>query len=354
MGLKIKTFQDSLKGMVDWIAQYSTRLVDFSVGSTIRTLLESVSSELEDFYFKMYKNFVWAQENSLYEAFDFTRRSAVSAYGLLTINFSEKTPTTINIPAGTKFATSLAANDVLYFVTTKAYIISKSSLTADIEVVCTVSGTIGNVSADTIKLMTNSIPYVSTVSNKERFITGKEQETLAERKSRFVDFIKTRARGTRASLEYGTREVPQIDGVYIDESTPGMVRVYCHDGAGNLSDELKVDVQNNLINYKVAGVPLFVLPTVKRVVDVEVTISVLYQFNTDDFKNYLISNIQTFFDRFIDGQMYIESDFNSYVRNIDKVAIKNNIVLKPTGDFAVEVNEIIRLGALTVNLETSV
>jgi len=53
MGLKVKKFQEILRGMVEWVSANTDKLTDFSEGSVIRTLLEAVSSSVEQAYYNM-------------------------------------------------------------------------------------------------------------------------------------------------------------------------------------------------------------------------------------------------------------------------------------------------------------
>lgn len=354
MGLKIKNFQDIFKSMVDWVIQNSVTLVDFSTGSAIRTLLEDVSDEIEDYYFKMWQNFNYSIENSIYDSFDFPRKPAVASYGYETINFTNPLQNDLLIPAGTEFATDPNVMNIggssLYFQTKINYTVTAGSTSAQVEVYCETPGTIGNVAEDTITLMVNQIQFASTVSNDTRFNTGLDEESLSDRKARFAQFISTRAKGTVAALEYGALEVPQITGVYVDESDSGLVYLYCHDASGNLDSNLQQAVLQNEINYKAAGVPLFVNPIVKDSIDINVTVTVVPQQNTTDYHNYLIQKIQGYFDTFVAGQGYSESNFNLFIRQIDPVSISDVVINTPSADFNVQPSQLIRSGNVTVTL----
>ncbi len=357
MGLKIKSFQDTLQSMVDWVIQNSVTLVDFSTGSAIRTLLEDVADEIEDFYFKMWQNFNYAIQNSIYSSFDFPRKAAVASYGYETINFTNPLPVDIIVPSGTEFATDPSdvnsGSSALYFKTNINYKVSAGSTSAQVEVYCETSGTIGNVADDSITVMVDQIQYASTVSNDTRFSTGLDEESLSDRKARFAQFVATRAKGTVAALKYGALEVPQITGAYVDESRSGMVYLYCHDAAGNLDSDLQQAVLQNEINYRSAGIPLFVNPIVKDSIDITVTVTVVPQNNTSDYQTYLVQQIQSYFDQFVASQGYSESDFNLYIRQLDSLSISDVVITSPSADFDIDSSQLIRSGNVTVNLVSS-
>jgi uncharacterized phage protein gp47/JayE len=353
MGLKIKSFQEVLKGMVDWVANNSKRLIDFSVGSATRTILEAIATELEEYYFKSYKNFMWSVENAVYDSFGFKRKEATYAFGEVVLTFTQNIPAAMTIPKGTRFTTSRYSEEILYFETERDYVVKESSSYAIIEVKCTKAGRIGNIAANTITLMTNGIGYVSEINNPNRFMTGRDEETLAERKQRFTRYVETRARGTIPALEYGTLEVEDVTGVWVDDSQVGIIKIYAHDAAGNLSDDLKKKISDNLYYYKPAGTPMYIIPIVKKPLDIKMEVTVLPQFATDDFKIMIEDEIRYYLDDFVVSQDFISSDLNAFVRGIDKVAIRNCKITSPIGDVPIDQSQLIRSGQIEVKLSSS-
>ena len=354
MGLKIKSFRDLTRNMIDWIVQNTSKLVDFSPGSAIRSIIEAVASELEEYYYRMYKNFNWAVENSVYEAFSFKRREATPAFGEVVLTFSYPLLEEITIPAGTTFTTSTRyMSDVpLYFETRQPYTVSVDSEKATLVVYCTEPGEIGNVAPDTITVMVNPINYVSTVTNPERFLSGRNAETMSERKQRFTKYVDTRARGTKAAIEYGTMEVEGVAGVYVDDEQVGIVNVYAHDASGNLHDDLREKIIENLENYRSAGIPVFVMPINTREIDVEITVTVLQQFNNESFKHYLKTAVENYLNHYTTSQSLYLSDLNAYVRRINEIAIRNCKISTPREDVVILPYELIRSGEIAVILET--
>ena len=350
MGLKIKTMKEALIGMADWVANNSKRLVDFSPGSVVRTILEAVATELEEYYFKSYKNFIWAVENAVYESFNFKQREAIPSFGDIQLNFNNPLLSEVIIKSGTRFGTTKNFEEELFFVTKQDYIVKAGSTHALIEVHCEKAGKIGNVPADSIVLMTNSVSFISTITNPERFITGRDKETLAERKQRFTKYIETRQKATISALEYGTLEVDGVTGAFVDETKTGIVRIYAHDAAGNLSETLKQKIIDNLYYYRAGGIPVYVMPIRKVSLNVELEITVLSKFNTPEFKMLIEDNVRNYFDDFVVSQDVITSDLNTFVRRLDDMAIKNCKIKNPALDLEVAQSELIRSGNVVVNL----
>src|SRR5690606_27715314 len=125
-----------------------------------------------------------------------------------------------------------------------------------------------------------SSDLVSRVTNNERFLTGLDEETDEQRKQRFNKYIETRSKGTVSAIEYGTLEVDEVTGVWVDESRAGIIYVYAHDEAGNLPDFLKQKIEENLYHYRPASIPTFVLPINKIALDVVLNITIVYEYDS--------------------------------------------------------------------------
>lgn len=350
MGLKIKGFNEILKGMVDWTVQKSTRLVDFTVGSVLRTVYEAVATEIEEFYYWVYQNFLWAVENSIYQSFNFTKQEATKAYGDLMITFTTALPADLFIPIGTKFATR-ATSRTLYYETTQNYLIPAGSTYALILIECTEAGTVGNVAANTITGMVNPISYVASVSNPSAFITGVDEETDEARKERFSLYISSRSRGTRQAILYALSEVPEVSGFYIDDSQIGIVTIYAHDVNGDLPSLVKSKIEEKLEDYRPAGIPYVVrsFVQVNPAIVVELTVPSVY--NNEIFRQFIHDKINQFLLSLGYGETLYISDLTSYIRRLDRNGIINCRVTSPSSDVHPEAFQLIRGGSIEITMQ---
>lgn len=349
MSLKIKSFKQIFVNMADWVATKSERLLDFSEGSIIRLLLESVATEIEEYYFKTYSNMLYAMENSIYNAFGFDKKSAEPSNGYLTITLADPQANDFVLQKGMKFRTRNYSS-LLEFETKSNYLVSAGTKSFKVMVYCTSKGSDTNVLPNTIVTMVNPLSIVSDVTNEEAFITGRDEESDEERRQRFNNFIESRTRGTKQALEYGTLSVEGIRGCYVDDSKVGIVIVYCHDNAGNLDEYKKQEVIDTLEEYKVAGIPVFVQPIRKINVDVDVTIDVLKPYNSQAYKDKLELKIYEFLCMYTLGKDFILSDLNTYIRSLDSIAIKNCTINTPTKDISIENYQLVRYGNIKVTL----
>lgn len=357
MGLTIKSFKDIMTSLVDWTTNNTSKLTDFTNGSAIRTLYEAVAAEIEQFYFNMYKNMNWAIENAIYETLGFTPIPAQAASGTVTLTFAQPLESNMFLPKGTKFATVPITDtgvDILYFVTTQDYTVLAGSTSADIQVTCTQPGTIGNVSANTIRIMINPNSLIASVTNRQAFFNGTEQETQAERKARFNKFIQTLNRGTVKAIEYGALEVSGVAGAYVDDTSEiGVVNVYCHDSNGDLPPALASAISANLEFYRPAGIPCNVLPIVKVPVDLSLMVMVDPAFNNTSFQQTIENSILTYINAFPVARSLYLSQLITYVMNLDTVAIKDVQIMSPNSDVIAGTMQIIRPNNLTVTLQNA-
>ena len=215
----------------------------------------------------------------------------------------------------------------------------------------TVAGSAGNTLEDTITRMSNSIPMIASVTNKNAFTNGSEAETKEERRERFTEFINSRSKGTKDAIRYGVMNTSGVAGCYVDDSQTGVIKIYAHDYNGNLSDFLKSTIERNVEEYRCAGIPAFVFPASKVLIDVDVTIGVLHLYNSDAFKNYIQEQLSYhFFPYYVLGQDFMLSDLNAFIRNLDGIAIKNCKINSPSSDIEVSKQELVMVRNININL----
>lgn len=251
----------------------STDLInDFTVGSTARTLVEAEAIEIEKLYYYTLENLRMAIDDAVTSAFGFKRREATYAYGDVTLYLNSPLQQDLIIDRGTRFFSTDPAYEQVYR-TQIPYRVPKGTQSFRLQVYCTVKGTYGNI-PDHVINRTDDIGALAMITNKEAFNTGQDEETPEQTKVRFRNMIQSLSRGTDQSLIYAAESVPNIAGGYLYESTYGSVVLYCHDLNGDLPDNLRQKVADKLIEYKPAGINVFVRPTHKSLVSLTVQVTV--------------------------------------------------------------------------------
>ena len=184
---RIKNENQVLSDMIDTFMSTNLMINDFTEGSITRSLLESVSIEMEQLYYLTIENMNKAIETSVEDAFGFTNQEATYAYGNIIIGFRNPLANDMYIPKGTLFFSS-NKNYSQQFRTQVPYTIRRGTLNAEIEVYCTEKGTVGNVPSGTIDSSLDVNGYLLITQN-EAFNTGKDKETYGESKERFRKMI---------------------------------------------------------------------------------------------------------------------------------------------------------------------
>lgn len=347
--MRFKRMTEIYSRLVDHTITNTNEVNDFSVGSAMRAMYEAVSIELEQFYILTRENIREAIEQGVYSSFGFERKKALRAYGVVRIDFHNTTQHPIVIPRGSAFMSSHPEYTRVY-ETLEDYVIPVGSVTSEVEVFCTVPGEAGNIPEGTINLMRTPIANVKTVRNTIAFQTGQDEEPLEEMRARFRSYIESLSRATIAALEYGTREVEEISGVYIDEKV-GLVTVYAHDRNGNLFDNLKAKVEENLERYRPAGIALRVKPVTRKMIDVEVEITVSRKTAiTASLQRQIEHEIARYLNRMQTSQHLILSDLNRAVKVIDRTLIYDVKFLNIKENVYLEGHEVIRAGDIKVKL----
>ncbi|AII27322.1 putative baseplate assembly protein [Listeria phage LMTA-34] len=348
--MRLKRISEILSRLIDKIMINTSELNDFSVGSTILSILEAVSMELEQYYILSRENIVWGIQQGVFQAFDFFKREPKRAYGDVLIEFHSAVQSDVYIPKGTTFSSTINGYDQ-QFETVIDYYVPKDSILARVEVYCKVAGEIGNVPAGTINLIMNSVSNVKSVINESNFQTGTDEESLESVKNRFHAFVESRGRATVPAINYGTRLVEEVSGVYVKEYV-GYVIVYAHDRNGNLSVNIQDNIKIALEDYRPAGIKLDVKPVNKRLLPVEVTVTIT---NKNRIGDTLQAHIQGVITDYLNSMQVsnnlILSELIQIIMSIDDSLIYDCKIENFTENVIINSEDIIRAGEVKVNLK---
>lgn len=271
-GFVFRKANQIIKSEINDILTHTDKINDFTTGSIARTMVEAEALEIEKLYYYTLENLKHAIDESVTTAFGFTRKKATYAYGNVLVRLSAPLAQDLVIDRGTLFY-STNPNYQQQYRTNVAYRIPKGSQSFTIVVYCTVIGSYGNIPENTIDQSTDIGGLVS-VTNPESFNTGTDEENPEAVKIRFRQMIQSLSMGTNQSLVYAAESVPGVAGASLFESTYGAVVIYAHDANGNLSYDLQQAVADKLVAYKPAGIKVFVLPTHKSVVALDIEVAV--------------------------------------------------------------------------------
>ncbi len=344
--MTVKSFEEILVRMVAYFKAFCSKVTDFSIGSTIRTIFESVAIEIEELYFALRDAVEEAIRESTYQTFGFERREATAAYAYLTFSFLPHPNTEITIPAGFEVST---ANQIT-FRTVDTVTVAPEETEKDVLAVCTTPGIGGNVPPNSIVYPSSFLPYFLSVSNKEAAFGGTLAETDAERRRRFTMYLKSLGKGTKTALLYALSTIPNISYANLDEPYPGIVEVYISTPSGDVDEETLRIVSETLEEWKAAGVQVLVFPVVKLSLDVSVT---AFLTNTTEYEYYrtlLTDATVNYLNTRNVGEDFVPSNLVSVLMGIDPNVI-HDVSIIPQSRVRVLKNQVIRAGTVTVVVE---
>jgi uncharacterized phage protein gp47/JayE len=348
--MRFKRMSEIYSRLVDYTITNTNEVNDFSVGSAMRAMYEAVSIELEQFYILTRENMMEAIEQGVYSSFGFSRKKSVRSYGVVQVAFHNATQNDIILSRGSRFSSSFPQYPQVY-ETQVDYRIPKGSILVDFEVHCLTPGTVGNIPAGVLDIMQSPIANVRKVENPSAFQTGQDQEPVEEQRSRFSSFIKALSRATIPAIEYGTRTVDEVSGVWIEEET-GRINVYAHDKNGNLPEFVRQKILTALQDYRPGGIPVRVLAVTRKAVDVNVTVTLTNKAAiTDTFKNRIANEVSRYLNNMQTSQSLVLSDLSSVIKYIDRQLIYDVQFTNLSGNIALKGSEIIRAGNVQVTLQ---
>ena len=347
--MRLKRISEILGRLIDVTLINTDELNDFTVGSTILSVYESIAMELEQYYVLTRENIIWGIEKGVLEAFDFNKREAKRAYGEVTIEFYTPLQTDIFIPRGTSFA-SVTSSYQQQYETLEDFVVPKGNIIAKVDVYCTQTGEVGNVPRGIINFMMNSINNVKSVYNERELLTGTEEESIESVKSRFHLFVESRGRATVKAVEYGARLVEEVSGVYVREEV-GYVKVYAHDRNGDLSPAMIAQIKEQMEDYRPAGIKLDVFPVIKTEIPLAVTVTISNKSKINkDLEDRIRSTITNYLNNMTVSQDLILADVIQVIMNIDDNLIYDCVITNYTENVITVYEEIIRSGDISIKL----
>jgi hypothetical protein len=349
--MKLKTFNEILNDMANWMYSRTKRINNFQVGSIIRSLFEAIASEIQTLYFEASKSITQAIEDSTLTSFNFAKIPALPSSGSVILEFYNALSSSLLIPKGERFYTIPIYGSIVYFEVTQDVNCPSGSTVVSVPVACVQPGVIGNVPSNCIRYMSNNNYMISNVYNDKPFFNGAEEETKEERKKRFNSFIDTLSKATLNSVLYGALSVQGVSGAYVEEHV-GLINLYVHDIDGNLSDSLKGDVDETLIDYRAGGVPVMVKPVIKRYIDVDMTVYLYpgYENYIDSYTSLIQDKVVSYLDSYKVARSLYLSDLLFYIKSIDEMSISYVQVNNPSTTVEALGNELIRSGVVNIQV----
>ena len=255
MQLPLQDFTTLVRNMAAGVQGSARVLIDLTAGSVLRAILEANASVA-----------LWLQWIAV-QILAATRAATssgsdldswVADFGLArlpgqaaatTLTFARFTPgiaATIPVGAQVKTGDTTLTFTVLadpanpaFSAATSSYTLPAPAASLTLAAQATVPGMAGNVAASAISLLATAMPGIDTVSNPYAASGGMDPEPDTALRSRFANFIDSRARATPAAIAFAIQSLQQGLTYVLAENTdpsgasrPGFFTVTVDDGSG--------------------------------------------------------------------------------------------------------------------------
>lgn len=253
--LNIKSFSTLVSDQVTAMQASAAGLVDLAIGSILRSIAESnagVAMWIQQLIVNLLVTTRAAtcsgEDLDTWMAdFSFTRLSAVQSTGPVT--FSRFTATnqaliavgsSVTTTDGTQaFTVTTESTNTAYDPVQAGYIIAAGVSSLSVPVRANTAGAAGNAQAGTITVISGSIQYVDTVTNSTTFINGEDAESDTDFRARFVLWIASLSKATKAAIGYaissmqsGVTYTLTENVAYNGTAKPGYFYAVVDDGSG--------------------------------------------------------------------------------------------------------------------------
>ena len=255
MAVSTQTFSQFVSNSVAAIQGLASQLVDLTVGSVLRSFVDSYSflalwfqgAALQIASIARLATSSGADVDSFLADFGATREGGDQASGQVT--FARFTPTLqatiavgtiVQTQTGVQYQTIADTTQAAFNASLNAYVIpaGTSSITASVEAIT--SGSAGNAGAGLINTLASAVPGVDTVTNAAPFENGTDPQTDAQAKASFPGFLQSLSKATPAAIAFAIQSVGEnVDFTYTENETlggapqPGFFFVIADNGTGN-------------------------------------------------------------------------------------------------------------------------
>lgn len=294
--LNLQNFATLVSNQVASIQSRTTALIDFAIGSILRSICESnagVGLWLQGLILQVLAVTRLATSSgsdvdSFVNDFGVTRiggdvSSGSVTYGRYSAISSSLIPVgaTVQTLDGTQnFTVTIDTTNAAYSSSLGGYVVAAGISTMTVPVSCSTAGTSGNVAPNTVSVMTTAIAGIDYVNNASAFSGGSAAETDAALKARFQLFILGLSRGDLYGLAYAIASMAitvqytvtqnyTYGGVY----QPGFYYVVADDGTGSPSSTFLANVTTAVLAVNPLGIQFAVFAPVVTTANVSMTIT---------------------------------------------------------------------------------
>ncbi len=245
MQLSLQNFSSLVGNMAASVQGACASLLDVTVGSVLRALLESSASValwlqyliLQVLSMTRLSTSTGVDVDSWVADFGLARLPPIPAVGTVIMTSLSPGSQSATVPSGVLVKTADGSQS--FSVTAGPYIRPQGTASVMVSVVAVTAGTEGNVQEGSISILGTAVPGIDTVTNLLPLTGGAAAETDQALRARFVTYLNTRSQATEQAvanaissiqqgLSFTVRENMTTAGVVL----PGHFAVVVDDGSG--------------------------------------------------------------------------------------------------------------------------
>jgi uncharacterized phage protein gp47/JayE len=373
MQLSLQNFSTLVEGMAASVQGAANALLDLTVGSVLRAILEanaSVALWLQWSIVQVLATTRLATSNgadcdSFGADFGFTRLPAVAATGQVT--FARFTPsiaafiplgTNVSVPGnGVSFTVVADTTNPAYGAAVGGYTLAAGVASANVTVVANAAGAAANVQTGAIAVITTALPGIDTVTNANAFTGGIDPESDAAFRARFGNFLASLSQATDIAIGAAIMAIQQGLSYMISENInqagaaqPGHFVVTVDDGSGSPPASLLSAVQQAVNAVRPVGSSFAVQGPVVTLANVSLTLTTA----TGTSHNLAVAAVASAIETYI-ASLGIGASLNytrlaqeAYAASANVTNVSDILLQGATADLAPPLFGVIRAGTVTV------
>ncbi len=368
-----QSFSQIVSNMVTAIQGAVTTLVDTTIGSILRAVVEANAAVvlwLQGLILQLLAITRAASSNttdldSWMADYGITRLAAVAATGAVT--FSRFTPTiqavvpvgaTVQTADGSQnYTVNLDTTNAAYSASLGGYVLAPGTASVTVNVTAVTAGSAGNAAPGFINTITTAIVGVDTVTNALQFTTGVDTETDSALRVRFVNYIASLSKATKAAISYaitsiqtGVNFVLTENLTYAGAAQLDYFYVVVDDGSGSPPGSFITAVSNAIDAVRPVTSTFGVYAPVVVTANVAMTITTGSGYVHATVATAVQAALQTYIDALPIGATLPYTQLAAVAYGVGGVTNVSGITLNSgTADLAATQQQVIKAGVVTVS-----
>jgi len=279
MSIPTRSFTDIVRDMSAAITASAGRLIDMSVGSVLRAIIDANAGIVSWIQWTVLLVLQATRAatssgpdlDSWMNDFGLSRLPALASSGRVTVSRLSSIAT-VFVPSGTvvktqdgaiSFSVTADASNAAWQPSLAAYALATGVTSVDLPITAVVAGSSGNVLPNTVTILSSPVAGIDVVNNVEAITGGQDPESDSAFRNRFTSFLAARSRATLDALGYAISTVGANLSFVIQENVdaagsprPGNILVVVSDGTGYISDSLMSALSVSLATVRPVGTTL--------------------------------------------------------------------------------------------------